>query len=141
MMDFMEAVKAMKEGKKVRRKTWSGEKYIYMAYQDDLISTQDEKLFGMWISDVEETDWEVVDDTENGTSDKDWNLADKKIHIAGEGWKYFLINDIKKCGDLLIKDAYKEICKMDNQHDDFKRGYVAGIKFQLNIESERFGDL
>lgn len=109
-MNFLDAVRAMKEGKKVRRKTCDVE---------DVLSIDDTNNFliqsvikknvlqrhSISMIEFEATDWEVVDE------DEDWNLEDNQIvdyefYPAQE--PYFLEEDVEKCRDLLTEDFGKK---------------------------------
>ncbi len=71
-MDFMEAVKAMKEGKKINRPLWNG----HTTYLEDMpcfgirIKTEFSDA-GISLEDIESTDWEIYKEEDN------WNLADE----------------------------------------------------------------
>jgi len=56
-MNFLEAVKAMKEGKKVTRPNWSG--YIYM--KNRRVYHSDGEFKNTAINQFEATDWEIYD--------------------------------------------------------------------------------
>lgn len=66
MMDFMEAVKLMKEGKKVRRKGWATEEAYWIITSIGL----DTHLTNNSIYHYEATDWEIY-------KEDDWNLAEQ----------------------------------------------------------------
>ncbi len=73
-MNFMEAVKLMKEGKKVRRKD-SGMIH-HLNDDDDIVWVSQYKDVTRYIiscGDVEATDWEIYEEEDN------WNLVDKEV--------------------------------------------------------------
>jgi hypothetical protein len=59
-MNWLEAVAAMKEGKKVRRKRW--EHFYIQRSVNDYVRCGDEMAMGFYgtVEDYEATDWEVV---------------------------------------------------------------------------------
>ena len=71
-MNFLEAVKAMKEGKKVRRNIWKPELFCEQGYPH-IYCAEANKYGILFNNDFLATDWEVLDE------DKDWNLS--LIHI------------------------------------------------------------
>tara|TARA_Y100000310_G_scaffold103997_2_gene102327 strand:- start:46 stop:429 length:384 start_codon:yes stop_codon:yes gene_type:complete len=75
----MEAVKAMKEGKKVRRKEWGKDIAIQPAC--DVLcyyNCNDGKYIRFGIKDAEAEDWEIVKENPNSLSDKKeaWNTTE-----------------------------------------------------------------
>ena len=95
-MDFIEAIKQMKEGKKVRRTKWENLSCFVTILSNDLLNIgNSHELF---YQDYEATDWEIVDD------DKDWNLA---IHPKTYTGYEFCKSDVKKCRDLILEDINK----------------------------------
>lgn len=67
-MNFVEAVKAMKEGKKVRRKDWGGDDYYLFSETGNIEDNYGDFQRGFPINECEATDWEIVDE------EQDWNL-------------------------------------------------------------------
>lgn len=104
-MNFMEAVKAMQEGKKVRRKSY--EKYScvfcdgYNIYKTGLNGMIIPSTTHFGIDDFNSTDWELVDD------DFDWKLTDHSCGRTVDDEKIYLESSIKKCRDLIKKDFEK----------------------------------
>ena len=92
-MDFLEAVKAMKLGKKVRRPKWHEKNYI--CESAECIAN----MIYPAIKDLEATDWEVVDE------DNDWCL--RKIPFSWAGKNGFNYNEqtVKKMLDLILDDV------------------------------------
>lgn len=126
-MDFMEAVKAMKEGKTVsRKKTWHLEPSVLPSIQR--WGSKTDYVAPIEISDVEATDWEVVDD------DKDWNLASKEEedddHYID---RLFIKRNVKKCRDLILQDLENAMLEQKVSYEMFIRA--------RNIVNKRFGDL
>lgn len=145
-MNFVEAVKAMKEGKKVRRnqEDWKPDDVKGRMYEFCYIE-KGKLVFGSTLreihcncfldsEDFESTDWEIVDDTKNGTSDKDWNLAEEEVTPAGN----FSYDDVKKCRDLILEDIDKE-----TEHGSSIQYTQRQIwnDFIKQIIKQRFGDL
>lgn len=115
-LNFLEAVQAMKEGEKVRRKGW-----------DKLVSNCSlSYMVGFSVGDYDSTDWEIVD------SDDDWNLAKQwTLEIPDTGEKqYTLIEHVKKCRDLILDD-------IDLQSENFVLKYSDVV----DIVNKRFGSL
>jgi len=119
-MNFMEAVKAMKEGKKVTTKTLNGFIVIrdyssaFQIFPDGSEETKDFNL-----DDIETTNWYVDED-------EDWNLYDSGTPYMNN--KNFDIDDIKKCRDLII--------------NDIKNTGFQGLHQEVSdIVNKRFGDL
>lgn len=67
-MNFMEAVKAMKEGKKVTRQTYTQ----FRLDSGNQIETTEGINVSFNVEDYEATDWEIYKEED------DWNLADKR---------------------------------------------------------------
>lgn len=59
-MNFMEAVKAMKEGKKVRKSSWASYHYIYCPIPVVIID-EDKQNPSINLDEYETTDWEIVE--------------------------------------------------------------------------------
>ena len=110
-MNFEEAVKAMKEGKQIKRKG---------GFQ--LLNIHN----NFCLEEIEATDWEIVDE------DKDWNLAEQREpKYSATVFNARFTEDIKKCRDLIIKDIEEanytlEMCTSDAI---------------IELIKERFGDL
>lgn len=114
-MNFMEAVKAMKQGKKVRRKN-SDAIHSFILFNDNkegrLIwnykqnNVINERLY---LEDIEATDWEIYEEEDN------WNLADTlQIPHKNLDIKYFKLIDIKT----FIQKVKEDI--MDKDGDEFR---------------------
>ena len=58
-MNFMESVKAMKEGKQVRRKNWDEDGFMCVPEDGVIIRKQDKEIMMFSIRDFEATDWEI----------------------------------------------------------------------------------
>jgi hypothetical protein len=132
-MNFLEAVKAMKEGKKVSRKLPWNNIYIYSHDNVFFLKRNGEMRieWRMSIEDIDATDWEVVEEYEY------WNLAeqmDKDFEITGLGeWdKSWAKKNIEKCRDLILKDIF----------GDKPRTELSPTETLYNkIINKRFGDL
>jgi hypothetical protein len=116
-LNFMEAVEEMKNGNKVKRKPWGFtiEGLRTPVYSDNL------KHFHAHYIDIEATDWEVVEDN--------WNLKDAKenLYWGITGERIYILDNVKKCRDLILKDIWKE-----------DKLYLNRI---TDIVKKRFGDL
>ena len=138
-MNFMEALKAIKEGNVVKRK---GTHVVqYWDNQNSMISYDEEgytfRRFNEGrfnIKDYEATDWELVDE------EKDWNLAKLFEDISYGGWKSNIDVvgkiSVKKCRDLIVKDV-QEHADLNHYHEAMR----AHIHHIVEIIERRFGDL
>jgi len=131
-MKFMEAVKAMKEGKKVRRKKWGvgiaihphNDVFCYYKCNDGSSS-------GNSISDVEATDWEIYEEQDT------WNLADKELYDGlGKSLKRFSKEDFK----MFIQKVKEDILKECRSYTKDAHIEINAVKVQ-SILDKRAGDL
>jgi len=74
MMNFMEAVKEIKEGKKVRRECWEFEQYYTKNNSEELVNECGNKPIRL-LDNIEATDWEIVEEIE----EKKQSLSDKEV--------------------------------------------------------------
>ena len=99
-MDFMEAVKAMEKGKKVKRECWT---FICFKDKNDKIKslwplTKDKQDYKLDMVDYNAKDWEVVEEKKKTLSDK---LESTKKGVCDNS-EYCYKEDIKE----FIKDIY-----------------------------------
>ena len=140
-LNFMEAIAAMKEGKKIRRPEWGRSCYWYEGTSRHIMQNQDNwtksEIIIPSMYNIEATDWMIVD------SDENWNLSE---HINYTPLDYpsgvstagcFGKGRVKKCRDLIIKDL-KQITK--NHKEDKDLGRLDAWDFE-KIINKRFGDL
>lgn len=80
-MDFMEAVKAMKEGKKVKRKPNQ-----WFCIKDDEIYYQTGEKTSMSLEAIEATDWEIIEEKKT-LSDKMHNIELRATGASFDGEK------------------------------------------------------
>ena len=108
-MNFIEAVTAMKEGKKVRLPRFDNDTYLWInkTNQIHLNTYINQRDYGIPPHLVDATDWEVFDD------DKDWTLLE---NVSPDGTA-FDINDVVKCRDLIIKDLNHFFCAEDKTNN------------------------
>ena len=101
----MEAVKAMKEGKKVKRECWTN---LYTFSENDRVITNSTSPYlKVNIVDMEATDWEIYEEEDN------WNLGDKT-------WNTFE----KLCGGIK-----KEVpCDPSYCHNDDIKTFIQKVK-------------
>jgi len=71
-MNFMEAVKAMKEGKKVRMKRWDKDNYMIIKSGDVCVDSH-AFPYSLNLGLIEATDWQIYGEEDN------WNLDDKRV--------------------------------------------------------------
>lgn len=93
-MNFLEAVKAMKEGKKVRRSQWG--KGVYLYCEESMIHHSRKHIrdtFSIFIDWFEKTDWEIIDEK---------SIEEKKTlsELAGEEW--CKVKDVKEANKKFI---------------------------------------
>lgn len=121
-MNFLEAVKAMKEGKRVRRREWDKEQFCTER-------NWKEKEYVLFTG-IEATDWEIVEG--------EWKLSDKKqTHRPIEGNDYFAYreNDIKTFIQKVKEDIADNL--VDAKNNDF---YQLFLEIARSID-KRAGDL
>lgn len=133
-MNFLEAVKAMKEGKKVRR---PDSYYLYLS--DNFLFNEVNSIPLIKREDVEADDWEVVDE------DKDWNLAKHKTKTDNDdGYlipESYTPSNVKKCRDLILQDIFgigEEVFGKDTR---FNAEMIQYFQVARSIIHKRFGDL
>ena len=91
----MEAVSAMKQGKKVRRKNWATIKWITYVIEkyrpEDRIVSDKGKVDWLTVCEYEATDWEIFEETKKTLYQKETYMDDNGMR--GTGFKY---NDVKE---------------------------------------------
>jgi len=103
-MNFLEAVKAMKEGKKVRRKGWVdyAEMKLTKDFKFDIRNLKDGSVMNpLELNDIEKTDWEIVEEKKT--------LSDK-IHYQDLGNQdgfedMLMLVDVKEAIQEFIKEC------------------------------------
>ena len=133
-LNFLQAVAAMQEGKRVYRKSqpdwicYKTDKGNYLIFSKKL--GRDFRTFSAHMEWIEATDWEVVDEY------ADWNLADN--YTKNDEWDPFYDEEVvKKCRELILKD-------IERMQDNTQRGVpdkVVGLDYAKDIVKKRFGDL
>ena len=112
-MNFLEAVKAMKEGKKVKRSPHN-ENYILSIILGE-ICKKDKKHYSITIIDIEATDWQIVEEKKT--------LSDKRKEISGlsaPGHFEYNEEDVKK--------AIKELCDVTNLSSDLRLIFMKNVR-------------
>lgn len=89
-MNFMEAVKAMKEGNKVKIKEWG--KHAFFCYKGCFIYDEEDKVPTMMCNWIESTDWEIVEEKKTLSDlivpkEHDTNNYDVPEHLKPEDVK------------------------------------------------------
>ena len=111
-MNFMEAVKAMKEGKNVKRE---GCHQIHKLVYDNVVwisdvFPEDKNRHNMTLNDIEANDWQIIEEKKT--------LSDKKTNASQEpGWQY-QEEDVKEALKEFrewILENMKYICDPDNK--------------------------
>lgn len=126
-IDFMEAVKAMKEGKKVTRPKYGNAHIGIKKLQSGTfnpvfrwLNNKDDSTNNAHIDlkKVEATDWEIYGE------DEDWCFASRPIE-SQELVEYNkqVIRDVKKMFDLIEKDVSDNYNKYKGVSKSFKEGY------------------
>lgn len=120
-MDFIEAVKAMKKGKKVKR---FGQRPIHNLGHIVFADTEERELYAFGIFDIEATDWEIVKEKKT--------LSDKMFTTQDTG-------PFKVIHELHVKAAIKEfLCYLYNAPlREYKDGFSRDVS---NKAKEIFGD-
>jgi len=129
-MNFVEAVKEMKQGKKVRRiKAWSD--LAYTVIRNGRIESYECKSYlddPLTLEDFEATDWEIVEET----------LSDKIIFSKSscnviEGFEVVIIEDLKEA----LK-GFIDVLQCDANNTDEDRERVDWIQIKKRAK-EMFG--
>jgi len=126
-MDFITAVKAMKQGKKVRRKAQYLGLYYQLKEDNEFIKYnkhKDDTDEVLDLRDIEATDWEIYEEEDN------WNLADN------------LVYNVNRMGCKIAFKTFIQKVKEDIQ----KFGVVSSIELSFRDElfeiiDKRAGDL
>ena len=107
----MEAVKAMKEGKKVRRPDYG--EGAYKVKRENFIGYQNESgsLPHLTFEDYEATDWQIVEEKKTLSDKKDLMIPATKIGVGEVQKEYFAYKEED------VKEAIKEYLK-GSAHDD-----------------------
>ena len=129
-MNFIEAVKEIRKGTMVRRKS-----FPYMDIFEEKYKLGHILIKGLHSEHIEATDWEIVEEDWNLanqlTPGQYWNLAEKEnISKKYGNWNvehFFWKDDVKKCREVIIKDLSTQ--------------YTPVSKNTLDIIKKRFGDL
>lgn len=101
-MNFEEAVQAMKQGNKVRRKDWDIKRFIFKGVTGKFEEIED--YYSMGIIDFEADDWEILEETKT-LSDKIEN-TDKGICNKSD---YIYVEDIKEFIQQLKEKTVEEL--------------------------------
>jgi len=99
MANFMQAIKWMKEGKKVRREPQWHDVYYALKDDNEIIKQNFHDDILLDLRDIEATDWEIYEE--------EWNLADEK-YIESNDRKFKTIEDIKTFIQKVKEDIDKE---------------------------------
>jgi len=95
-MNFLEAVKAMKEGKKVRRGGWNKDNYLYLETGEII---KDDSGYLKLPENFEATDWEIVEEKKT-LSDKIFEVKNQwdciKDLSAYDSKDYLPLKDVKE---------------------------------------------
>lgn len=113
-MTFEEALKALKEGKKVRQKVWQDYEYITLKY--NVIVTQSGNVSGMFLDSLYKDCWEEVKEDIINTKEREYLKAvikpfrDKVTHIAKVEEDIHRFYWIMIRVDIGFLDDYYEFC-------------------------------
>jgi len=103
-MNFIEAVRQMKEGKRVTRPCWAG--YIYMT-KHKRVCHRDGEFRNTAINDLEATDWEIDEYT--------FNTAFKKLA------DYASMEGLTHLADAMGKEVFWTRCKEQIDNSDIEK--------------------
>jgi len=84
---FKQAIKWLKEGKKVRRSIWNDEQYIFLcddSFEGRKILLQNNKEVHLKFKQFDADDWEIYEEKEKTLSDKIYEKSfgfDGKLHV------------------------------------------------------------
>lgn len=143
MADFMQAVKWMKEGKKVRRKIWTTMgrckdegRYTYTSSEYNRFRNQKGDEITISYEQVFAGDWEIYEEED------DWNLADKKkTTINGTVCEWNTKDFPLKCRSVLLDyDVKKFIEKVKEDINKSNIPYDC-TSYLTEILDKRMGDL
>ena len=135
MADFNQAVKWMKEGKKVRRKKYVKTYFRFDGELNEMVN-QDNYNFCANLKDLEATDWEIYEDGAN------WNIIE---YVRGQGLVFPVEKPLNKLKEKIIGDEMKAVNDLFEQlEENYPMISVSGFKtiFKDNlikIKDKRFG--
>ena len=122
-MNFLEAVKAMKEGKKVRREEWEKSHFLYIRkFKCNHIIQENGEFREYYLSDIEATDWQIVEEKKT--------LSDKLSIVDQFG----TVPSINHYNEKDVKEAIKEFIKRCQYDDKIK---ILGLD---QVAKEIFGE-
>ena len=106
-MKFHEAIEAMEEGKRIKRRCWQDGSILFFNSTGNLCHVDGDyiKLDFLQRGMFEATDWEIVEVKKT--------LSDKICDIDGDRVLY--IQDVKEAINELLSNLYKDETKMDTQ--------------------------
>jgi len=153
MVDFMTAIKWMKEGKKVTRRYW-GEDIAINIPNSTLIcyySCNENKPKAMDIDNIEAIDWQIYKETYEehikhcdfcesfNHEDKDWTLTDNPEPYSD---KLFHANTIRLL-IRIVKDSEdeKELINTDDDSIIYNQGFKKGMNYITKELDKRLGSL
>ncbi len=96
MADFIQAIKWIKEGKKVRRENWGNQSYHYKLNNEYVLPMSKDKPKPDNLIEIEGNDWQIVEEEKT--------LSDKTKIIVNDFSAYYE-EDVKK----FIKDIKEDI--------------------------------
>jgi len=106
-MNFLEAVKAMKEGKKVRRPSWREESYLIL--RGHTIGHSNGEQAYLTYNSIEATDWEIV---------IDFDTLFKKLAIYSRREGLNHVADFFDTKKYFFSELFKTQIKSDNEVSD-----------------------
>ena len=112
-MNFIEAVKAMNDGKKVRRKAYPDKKsYIYYNFNMEHFSDIIDGIYNFSFGDFKATDWEVVEEKKT-LSDK-WFTVPSFISPEAVGKSYSekdVRESLKRINEYIMNMKYSDLVR------------------------------
>ncbi len=131
-MNFEEAIKAMKECKKVRRPCFDEGAFHYIAERDVWFGLEDgtRKIVAhISVEDVSATDWEIV---------KERTVSDKIRNPCSLGEPNNIkVEDVKEAIKRIREEKERKIKRQALGTSD---SYIGGLNYMFSIIEEVFGD-
>lgn len=131
-MTFEEALKALKEGKKVRQKVWQD--YEYITLKCNVIVTQSGNVSGMLLESLYKDCWEEVKDIIN-TKEKEYLKAvikpfrDRVVNICKE--------EVGECSQFISIKVKKYDYDEDQSHEYIDLPYFKKDTLYKNMEVDK----
>lgn len=135
-MDFIEAIKALKEGKKITMPYWNGD-YLFLPKDGEIVLNSEKKAYSFNFVSIESNKWEVVEEEDN------WNIESVKLD-SFQSYKmppYCFYGDVVKLKEKILEDIENTTYDFREQGLDKSQGDRIGICKEIveTIINKRFG--